>query len=43
MPKVELITNIGLNVPDFLNSHILEIRALKQQIATEIEKEIDTF
>lgn len=24
MPKVELITNIGLNVPDFLNSHFLE-------------------
>ena len=42
MPKVELTTNIGLNVPDFLNSHFLETCALNQQIATETEKEIDT-
>lgn len=39
MPKVELITNMGSNVPHFLNSHFLEACELNWQIAMELEEE----
>lgn len=42
VPKVELITDIGLNVPDLWNNHFLETCELNQQIAMEIEKEMNT-
>lgn len=42
VPKVELITDIGLNVPEFWNNHFLETCELNQQIAMEIEKEMNT-
>lgn len=42
VPKVELITDIGLNGPGFWNNHVLETCELNQQIAMEIEKEMNT-
>lgn len=42
VPKVEEITDIGWNVPDFWNSRFLEMCELNQQIAMDIEKEMNT-
>lgn len=42
VPKVEEIIDIGWNVPDFWNSHFLETCELNQQIAMDIEKEMNT-
>lgn len=42
VPKVEEIIDIGWNVPDFWNSRFLEMCELNQQIAMDIEKEMNT-